>query len=56
VIVPSSDKGLKLTFLKPTVPRYLDLMRDFIVDTGASGFGIGAVLAQLQLDKGEKKE
>lgn len=46
-------KLLKTCLMNAPILRYPDLTRDFIVDTDSSGFGVGAVLVQLQPDNGE---
>ena len=47
---------LKDCLIKPPILRYPDFTRDFIIDTDASGFGVGSVLGQVQIVQGEEKE
>ena len=47
---------LKDCLIKPPILRYPDFTRDFIIDTDASGFGVGSVLGQVQIVQDEEKE
>ena len=47
---------LKNCLLSPPILRYPNFAREFILHTDASGFGVGAVLAQMHWDEGTEKE
>lgn len=47
---------LKNCLTSPPILGYPDFSRDFIIHTDASGYGVGSVLAQMQVDKGKEKE
>ena len=56
---PEQEKAfhlLKECLTSPPILSYPDFTRDFIIHTDASGFGVGSVLAQIQVVNGIEKE
>ena len=47
---------LKDCLTSPPILGYPDFARNFIIHTDASGYGVGSVLAQMQVDNGKEKE
>ena len=56
---PEQEKAfqtLKTRLTTPPILRYPDFTREFTIQTDASGYGVGAVLAQKQLVNGKEEE
>ena len=56
---PEQDKAFNLLkdgLTSPPILSYPNFLRDFIIHTDASGYGVGSVLAQIQEEHGVKKE